>query len=70
MEQALLESEAMLVHAIVTDQTGKQKVDSENRFSDRYKERVISEISGQAGSPIPLMPAPASRSLLIAVSKS
>src|SRR6266550_555532 len=55
MEWALLESEAMMVHAIVTDPDWKaKKWILKNRFPDRYKERVISEISGPGGSPVPL----------------
>ena len=53
LEAALLEGEAMLVHAIVTDSDWKaKKWILKNRFPDRYKERVISEISGPDQGPI------------------
>lgn len=55
LEQALLESEAALVKAIVTDPDWKaKKWILKNRFPDRYKERVISELSGPGGAPIPI----------------
>ena len=53
MEQALLESEAMLVHAIVTDSDWKaKKWILKNRFPDRYRERY--ELSGPEGKAVPV----------------
>jgi len=55
VEKAMLESEAMLVRAIVTDSDWKaKKWILKNRFPDRYKERVIGELSGPGGAPIPI----------------
>jgi hypothetical protein len=55
LEAALLASEAMLVHAIISNDDWKaKKWILKNRFPDRYKERVISELSGPGGTPIPM----------------
>jgi hypothetical protein len=53
LEAALLASETMMVHKIVSDPDWKAvKWLLKNRFPDRYRERY--ELSGPAGNPIPV----------------
>jgi succinate dehydrogenase flavin-adding protein (antitoxin of CptAB toxin-antitoxin module) len=53
LEAALLASETMMVHKILSDPDWKAaKWILKNRFPDRYRERY--ELSGPAGSPIPV----------------
>jgi hypothetical protein len=53
LESALLASETMMVHKILSDPDWKAaKWILKNRFPDRYRERY--ELSGPAGAPIPL----------------
>jgi hypothetical protein len=53
LEQALLASETMMVHKILSDPDWKAaKWILKNRFPDRYRERY--ELSGPAGGAIPL----------------
>src|ERR1700730_40778 len=53
LEAALLASETMLVHKILSDPDWKAaKWILKNRFPDRYRERY--ELSGPAGAPIPV----------------
>jgi hypothetical protein len=55
MEWALLESEAMLVHAIVTDSDWKaKKWILKNRFPDRYRDLTRAELAGLDGKAIPV----------------
>lgn len=53
LEEALLASETMMVHRILSSDDWKAcKWILKNRFPDRYRERY--ELSGPAGAPIPL----------------